>query len=140
MGKKRAFIATAVPFDNEMKERIKKHKNERGMLFDTFEEPIYLNKILKKTNSYDVRIIECLTTWLGNLFYEKLDPNIMSERLIESLNGNEIIVTNEVGMGIVPNNPMTRQYVEELGRLNAKIAALCDEVYFMVSGIALKIK
>jgi adenosylcobinamide kinase/adenosylcobinamide-phosphate guanylyltransferase len=140
LGKKRAFIATAEAIDDEMKKRIKTHKLERGDLFDTFEEPIYLDEILQKTVSYDVRIVECLTTWLGNLIYKNMNVGKMEEKFISSLSGNEIIVTNEVGMGIVPVNAMTRRYVEKLGRLNTRVANLCNEVYFMVSGIAVKIK
>ncbi len=139
-GAKRAFIATAEAIDDEMRRRIEKHKSERADLFDTFEEPIYIDKILMKTSSYDVCVVECMTTWIGNILYRALDLNERVENFIDSLNGNEIIVTNEVGMGIVPVDAMTRRYVEELGRLNARIAKLCDEVYFMVSGIAVKIK
>ncbi len=140
LGRKRAFIATAEAIDDEMKERIERHKSKRKDLFDTFEEPIYIDKILLKTASYDVCVVECLTTWVGNLIYKNMNVSEMAERFMSSLSGNEIIVTNEVGMGIVPVDAMTRRYVEELGRLNAKIAGMANEVYFMVSGIEVKIK
>ncbi len=140
VGNKRAFIATAEPFDDEMTDRIRKHKEERKVLFETFEEPVRLDKILKKTASYDVCIVECLTTWLGNILYRELDPMVMTDGLIKALNGNEIIVTNEVGMGVISADPMTRKYVDDLGRLNSKIAKMADEVYFMVSGIPVKVK
>ncbi len=139
-GKKRAFLATAESFDDEMRSRIDKHKKDRGDLFDTFEEPVNLEKILNKTSEYDVCVIDCMTTWLGNLFYHKIDITSEVGIFLNSLNGNEIIVTNEVGMGIIPIDTMTRKYVEELGRLNSKLASVASEVFLMVAGIAMKIK
>ncbi len=140
MGRKKAFIATAEPIDAEMINRIRNHKMERKDLFDTFEEPLRLDVVLKETASYDVRIIECMTTWMGNVLHYGLDIQETSKKFFDSLIGNEIIVTNEVGMGIVPFDPLTRKYVEELGKLNMKLSDRCDEVYFMVSGIPVKIK
>ncbi len=139
-GEKRAFVATAEPFDGEMADRIKKHKEERKDLFETFEEPVHIDEILAKTATYDVCIVECLTTWLGNVIYRKLDPSVMTDELVGALNGNEIIVTNEVGMGVIPADAVTRKYVDDLGRLNARIAKMADEVYFMVSGIPVRVK
>lgn len=139
-GEKRAFIATAEAIDEEMSSRIAKHKEERGNLFDTYEEPLDIHAILKKTGDYDVVVVECMTTWLENLFHYDRNIDEMVEKFIASINGNEIIVSNEIGMGVIPENPLTRTFVEALGRLNARIAQIADEVYFVVSGIGVKIK
>lgn len=137
---KRAFLATAEPIDDEMRSRIESHKKGRGELFDTFEEPVYLDRALESTKAYDVCVIDCMTTWLGNLIYHDVDIKECIDKFISNLNGNEVIVSNEVGMGIIPADKMTRMYVEHLGRLNQKLSAMADEVFLMVSGIPLKIK
>ncbi|RKX56439.1 MAG: bifunctional adenosylcobinamide kinase/adenosylcobinamide-phosphate guanylyltransferase [Thermotoga sp.] len=140
MGERRAFLATAEPFDEEMKVRIERHKEKRSTSFDTFEEPIYIPNVLNELSNYDVLVIDCMTTWLGNLMHYNINIENMVKKLIDSLNGNEIIVSNEVGMGIIPANATTRKYVEELGKLNSTLAFQANEVYFMVSGIGVKIK
>lgn len=137
---KRAFIATAEPFDDEMKARIEKHKKERDLTFETFEEPIYLSKVLKLTADYEVCVIDCMTTWLGNMIYHGIEIESEIENFILNLNGNEIIVSNEVGMGVISVDKATRSYVENLGRLNQRIARISDEVFFMIAGIPLKVK
>ncbi len=81
-----------------------------------------------------------MTTWLGNLMYYKRDLGAMKDELLTSISGNEIIVTNEVGMGIIPMDASTRSYVEELGRLNAALAQRAEEVVFMVAGLPLTLK
>lgn len=137
---KRAFLATGEGFDDEMKTRIEKHKKERQGLFDTFEEPVRIDEILELTKNYDVCIIDCMTTWIGNLMYHNADVQDRIGRFLSKLNGNEIIVSNEVGMGIIPTERMTREYVEILGKLNQTLAEMADEVYFMIAGIPVKIK
>lgn len=141
--KKKAFIATGVAFDEEMKKRIEKHKQER-VGFDTFEEPVEIYKVIESLNQkYEVAILDCLTTYLGNIFYYEKDIENYTKKLIDSLkrvNYNLIIVTNEVGWGIIPENKLSRKYVDSLGLLNKKVASLSDNVYLMVSGIGVKIK
>ena len=139
--RRRAFIATGVPFDEEMKRRIERHKKERGDDFTTFEEPVKIWEVIREIkSSYDVIVVECLTTWLGNLYHYGIDVGNAISRLIDSLSGKEIIVTNEVGLGVVPADKATRNYVETLAALNARLAAMADEVYFVISGLELKIK
>ncbi len=140
MGRKKAFIATAVAFDEEMNERIVRHRQERDKTFETIEEPIYIEEALRKTSNYDVRLIECMTTWMGNIIHKGLNVNKRVNAFLNELKGNEVIVTNEVGMGIIPMRVETRRYVEALGRLNQKLANIASEVYMMVCGIAVKIK
>jgi adenosylcobinamide kinase (EC 2.7.1.156) len=141
---KRAFLATGVPFDEEMRLRIEKHKAERKELFDTFEEPVNVTEVLKNIdNNYDVILFECLTTYLGNLYYYQLDVQERIDRLVDvlsNMSSNVIVVTNEVGWGIIPENPIARQYAEMLGKTNTRLAKLAKEVYLVVSGIGVRIK
>lgn len=139
-GARRAFIATAEAFDDEMRSRIKHHQEERGNLFETIEEPVEVPSVLRRLSSYDVVLVDCMTTWLGNLMYYKRDLTAMKDGLLTSVSGNEIIVTNEVGMGIIPLEASTRAYVEELGRLNAALAQRAERVVFMVAGLPLIVK
>ncbi|MHB8071760.1 MAG: bifunctional adenosylcobinamide kinase/adenosylcobinamide-phosphate guanylyltransferase [Candidatus Cryosericum sp.] len=139
-GARRAFVATAEAFDDEMRLRIKRHKEERGDLFETIEEPVEIPSVLRRLSSYDVVLVDCMTTWLGNLMYYKRDIGTMKDELLTSISGNEIIVTNEVGMGIIPLEASTRAYVEDLGRLNAALAQRAERVIFMVSGLPLVLK
>ncbi len=142
---KRAFIATGVGFDEEMRERIEKHKKERGEDFVTFEEPLRIHEVISNTKDlFDVIVVDCLATWLGNLFFEykndfeKIEYHV--SLFLENLCGKELIITNEVGLGVIPADPMTRRYVEILGKLNSAIAQRCEEVYLMVCGIGVRIK
>lgn len=141
---KRAFLATGVPFDEEMRLRIEKHKAERKELFDTFEEPVNVTEVLKNIdNNYDVILFECLTTYLGNLYYYQLDVQERIDRLVDvlsNMSSDVIVVTNEVGWGIIPENPTARQYAEMLGKTNTRLAKLAKEVYLVVSGIGVRIK
>ncbi|BBJ27992.1 bifunctional adenosylcobinamide kinase/adenosylcobinamide-phosphate guanylyltransferase [Athalassotoga saccharophila] len=137
---KRAFLATGEGFDDEMRERIERHKRERGDLFDTFEEAIEIDRILDLTKNYDVCVIDCMTTWLGNLLFHNANIEERIRKFMNALNGNEIVISNEVGMGIIPAEKTTRAYVEMLGRLNQNLAKVADEVYLMVAGIPLKVK
>ena len=136
----RAFVATAEPIDEEMQARIERHRRERGDLFETFEEPLELPALLKRLSRYNVVVVDCLTTWLGNLYHHGMDVERYSDELISSLNGNEVIVSNEVGLGVIGADPLTRSYVESLGRLNARLAQVADEVYMMIAGIEMRIK
>jgi len=144
---KRGFIATAIPFDDEMKERIKKHKIERGKKYSTVEEPYDLIKaITKLENNVDVIIFDCISVWLGNLLFKhgETENNFIElnsfYKKIKNLKCDIIIVTNEVGMGIIPENKLARHYRDIAGFVNQKLAKFADEVIFMVSGIPIKIK
>lgn len=142
--RKKAFIATGVPFDEEMKEKIEKHKRERSELFDTFEEPIDVISVLDRIDSeYDVAIFDCLTTYLGNLYHYQLDVESYINSLMRRLNSMKtdiIIVTNEVGLSIVPESKLARSYAETLSRINATLAQMANEVYLMIAGIDIRIK
>jgi adenosylcobinamide kinase/adenosylcobinamide-phosphate guanylyltransferase len=142
---KKAFIATLQPLDEEMKARVQRHKAERSTEWNTFEEPLDLKKLLGQLNDYSVVLIDCLTLWLSNLMLKGRDIDLEIEELISALNSKRenlwvFVVSNEVGMGIVPENKMARQFRDVAGMLNQKMAQIADEVYFLVSGMPLKIK
>ncbi|MCS7233055.1 MAG: bifunctional adenosylcobinamide kinase/adenosylcobinamide-phosphate guanylyltransferase [Synergistetes bacterium] len=142
--KKLAFLATGVPFDEEMKHRIEKHKMERSNLFETFEEPIYVPELLKQISpKYELIIVDCMTTYLANLYHYQLDVESFLNSFFETIKqtvSNLIIVTNEVGLSIIPENKLARNYMEKLADINKRIAHIANEVYFMISGIEVKIK
>ena len=140
----KTFLATARAFDDEMAEKIERHKAERSDDFKTIEEPVEIGKTVSKVNT-PVLIIDCITIWLSNLFFEtdEAQRDLHINEFLKEINGSKmdlIIVTNEVGGGIIPESKVSREYQSELGKLNQKIAKLCEEVYLLVSGVAVKIK
>lgn len=144
---KKLFLATAEALDEEMAQRIENHKKVRGPEWQTVEEPIQIvDKIKENGASEKVILIDCLTLWLYNLLMRwDNDSRILeeTERLIDSLKkspASSILVSNEVGMGIVPADSISRRYRDLLGAMNQKIAARLDTVIFMVSGIPLFLK
>lgn len=140
------FIATSIPFDNEMKLRIKNHKEDRGESFTTVEEPTDLaGAVNSLPDGTKAAVIDCLTIWIGNLMHKNPDRETFTEigaflKALEAPPCDLIIVTNEVGMGIVPDNAMARRFRDIAGNVNQKAAAAANEVIFMVSGIATTIK
>ncbi|KAA0257842.1 bifunctional adenosylcobinamide kinase/adenosylcobinamide-phosphate guanylyltransferase [Deferribacter autotrophicus] len=140
---KRIYLATAEPFDEEMKKKIERHRAERENRFDTIEEPVEIVKVLGSIKDCDVVVLDCLTTWVNNLMYYKRDvDNYFKEltNLLPEISYNLIIITNEVGLGIVPAGQETRRYVNFLGIINQKVAAVANNCILMVSGIPVKIK
>lgn len=137
----RAFVATAQASDDEMAARIRLHREERGDQFTTIEEPIELARVIAEA-SFDVLVIDCLTLWLSNLMFANKIGEI--DALItpsQSAPGTVIFVTNEVGSGIIPtDNALSRDFRDQAGILNQRIAAIAGEVYFMVFGQPLRIK
>jgi adenosylcobinamide kinase/adenosylcobinamide-phosphate guanylyltransferase len=149
----RTFLATCPVLDDEMAKRIAAHRVERAQGgWDTVEEPVRLDAILSKPEGRRVILVECLSLWVNNLLYEasktKADlTEIEVERQCRSFLTAAssyaytlIIVSNEVGMGIVPDNALARQYRDLLGRANQVVAEAARKVIFMVSGIPLNIK
>lgn len=146
---KKAYIATAQALDREMEERIKRHKNERPDDWATLEEPLNIASALgEAVNKYDVVLIDCLTLWMSNLMHAGRDVDAEIDRFVNFLKDPELrpdkyelfLVSNEVGMGIVPENRLSRQFRDFAGVLNQKVAQASDEVYLMAAGIATKIK
>ncbi|MBI4116000.1 MAG: bifunctional adenosylcobinamide kinase/adenosylcobinamide-phosphate guanylyltransferase, partial [Candidatus Omnitrophica bacterium] len=129
--------------DDEMKERIATHRRERGSQFITVEEPIHIARAIQTYSPHsDAILIDCLTFWVNNLLHHLGDNHsLITEeiegflKIIEDRPTSLIIVTNETTMGIVPADPLTRQFTEWQGRLNQEVAKRADEVIFMVSGL-----
>lgn len=149
-GKRLVYIATGEPKDEEMLKRIKKHKQRRkGELcsWKTIEEPVYLVKTLSNIKTkVDTALLDCITLWINNLIELGIkDREIMNEakKLISVINKNKfktIVVSNDVGAGIVPINPLARRYRDLLGTINQLVAKKADIVYQMFSGIPIKLK
>ncbi len=143
----RAFIATALPVDAEMKTRIAAHRAERGSAFRTVEAPYDLAGALKRLPpDTKVAVVDCLTVWLGNLFFkygETLEGAGEIDAFYEALRNPPcalVIVSNEIGLGIVPADGETRRFRDMMGGVNQRVAALADEAVFMISGLPLRLK
>ena len=142
----KTFIATAEPRDSEIRARIKRHQESRGDEYETIEEPRYLDRALKSVTR-GVCVIDCLTGWVGNLMRYRGDPEDESypeiDALIEVLRRppcEVILVTHELGMGMVPGKYSERKYRDVVGRMNQRIAAISQAAYLCVSGLPLKLK
>lgn len=144
---RKAFIATAEPMDDEMRTRIMRHREERGADFVTVEEPVDLaGAVHSIPPDVEVAVIDCLTVWLGNLmhrFGEENEGFAQVDDLLETLRNppcDLIIVTNEVGMGIIPDNRLGRRYRDMAGNLNQRVAGTAGKVVLLVSGIPVVLK
>ncbi len=141
----RAFVATAQPYDDEMRERIAKHQLERADEFATCEEPFDLAGIIQRLEtSHPVIVVDCLTLWLTNLLLHEessMDVRIAAFLAAATASPASIIaVTNEVGCGIVPDNALARKFRDLQGRLNQDAAQVATEVVWMVFGYPMKVK
>jgi len=139
------YIATASAGDSEMSERIKKHKERRGVNWQTIEEEIDISAIIQQqeTSNQKLILVDCLTLWLSNLLHYNLDIGEETQKLLCALKKTTaeiILVSNEVGQGIIPDNVLARKFVDEAGILHQKIAAISDNVIFVTAGIPTKIK
>lgn len=143
-GPKRCYIATAQAFDDEMKHRIAVHQAERGDGWTTLEAPLELTDALAVAGkSGDIVLIDCLTLWLSNLMHHERDIAEETSRLVAALKACPvpvIVVSNEVGLSIVPENPLARAFRDAQGRLNQDIAAAADIVELVAAGLPLKLK
>lgn len=144
---KKIFLATAEPLDKEMRERIRRHQEERGKDWVVIEEPLNLTEALKKeTNRYDVLLLDCITLWLNNLIMNGNGRETILEKLnlfikeCKKSNANIIVITNELGSGIIPMEASARSFRDVAGETNQILAAEFDEVVNMVSGIPVIIK
>jgi adenosylcobinamide kinase/adenosylcobinamide-phosphate guanylyltransferase len=137
------YIATAEALDEEMAQRIAQHRARRGSEWVEREVPLDLAPSLIETDGGGARLVDCLTLWLSNLLHTKRDwPQAISE-LADALSRQRspvVMVTNEVGLGIVPDNALARTYRDAAGIMNQTIAGVADEVEFVVAGLPMKLK
>jgi len=144
---KKLYLATCEALDEEMAQRIEQHKKMRGPEWRTIEEPVEIvDKIRQYGDKVEVILLDCITLWLSNILMKwDSDLRIMDEvdrfvNMIEQSPTTFIIVSNEVGMGIVPAEPLGRRFRDLSGMVNQKIAEVADSVIYMVSGIPLFLK
>lgn len=136
------FIATAQALDDEMSERIARHRAERSAQWITVEEPFQLDAALLQAAAAKVVLIDCLTLFVSNwLLRSENDLQPIVDRMLANLKSQTVIcVSNEVGLGLVPDNPLGRTFRDLLGRVNQQFAAAADEVYLLVAGLPLQLK
>jgi adenosylcobinamide kinase / adenosylcobinamide-phosphate guanylyltransferase len=141
---KRLFVATAEALDDEMTARIARHQADRSAGWRTFEAPLDLAPVIAQAAGRDEFIlIDCLTLWLSNLFHHKRDVEAEIDALCAALRSSHAqiaLVSNEIGLGLVPETPLGRAFRDAQGRLNQKVAAVCDEVEFVAAGLPLRLK
>jgi adenosylcobinamide kinase / adenosylcobinamide-phosphate guanylyltransferase len=149
----RAFIATCPVLDDEMRDRIRRHQEARcGNGWDTIEEALDIRGVIDRAHRYSTLVVDCLTLWINNLLYEARKGGrsisegeiaLICKSLIEACEkhpGIIIFVTNEIGMGIIPENPLSRRYRDLVGRCNQLIAEASARTVLLISGQALEIK
>lgn len=136
------YIATALPLDEEMRDRIARHRADRGEGWVTVECPMDLSQAVAAHGAGPV-LVDCLTLWLTNLMLAGADVAVAADRLLHALDGAAgpvVLVANEVGLGIVPATPLARAFRDEAGRLNQVVAAAADRVDMTVAGIPITVK
>ena len=140
----RTYIATAQAFDDEMRERIAQHQRERDGSWQTIDAPLELAQAIgAHTGPGQAVLVDCLTLWLSNALLAERDLILEADRLIhvvQEASGPLILVSNEVGHGIVPSTPLGRRFRDEQGRLNQRMAAACDAVVFVAAGCPIILK
>ena len=137
------YIATAQAFDTEMRERIATHRNRRSTRWRTVEAPIDLPAAIRDAQQSGPILVDCLTLWLSNLLLAEKDIGRWREELIAAIDGCAVpiaLVSNEVGLSIVPENALARRFRDEAGLLNQHVAAACDTVLFVAAGLPMTLK
>lgn len=138
------YIATAQAFDTEMADRISRHQAQRSERWRTIEAPMALGEAIRQAApAHGALLVDCLTLWLSNVILGGHDPVAASADLLSAITACRcplILVSNEVGMGIVPDNALGRQFRDEAGRLNQAVAAACAEAVLIVAGLPLVLK
>jgi adenosyl cobinamide kinase/adenosyl cobinamide phosphate guanylyltransferase len=135
------FVATGEAGDEEMAARIELHRRERPPAWTTVEEPVELERALAAAPAAATVVVDCLSLWVANVFEHAQAETLAAAAaaVAAARTGLTVAVTNEVGLGIVPDNALARRYRDALGRVNAIWAAAADEAYFVVAGRALRL-
>lgn len=139
------FIATAQALDAEMEQRIARHREERPKNWTTIEEPYHLDEALVNVSDSGVALVDCLTLFVSNwlLREDEHTLNEVTQRFLANVRSRTqtvIVVSNEVGLGLVPETPLGRTFRDLLGRVNQQFAEAADEVYLLVAGLPLRLK
>ncbi len=146
-GGRKIFIATCVPQDDEMAQRVARHQKERSQQWTTVEEPLYLPEIILEHSPHtDVMLIDCLTLWVSNLLMKTTDEKKLEQIVLRFIDAFKkascplVVVSNEVGAGIVPENQLARQFRDLTGWVNQAVAKCASQVVWMVAGIPVVVK
>lgn len=137
-GKQRHYLATSQVFDDEMQDKVRKHVNQRGDGWTTHEAPFDVIPVLDGLTAGDICLLDCATMWLTNHLLQDSDMAAEQDRLfaaIDRCKGHLVIVSNETGQGIVPENRLARQFREAQGRLNIRLARHADLVVQVIVGL-----
>ena len=145
MGNKPVYLATATALDGEMRERVRTHQAQRAGNFTTVEEALDVpSAIVTAAKGHDVILMDCITLWITNMLEANIDVAAAVEELYGVLNDVDtsrvILVSNEVGLGIVPDNPLGRSFRDLAGAAHQRLAEICDDVYFIAAGLPLVMK
>ncbi len=135
------YLATSRVWDAEMAERVQIHQQRRNELWQTIEEPVHIHDLIVQAEQ--PMLVDCLTLWLSNLMEEEADIEAETQRLCTALKAAQsdiVLVSNEVGLGIVPDNALARKFRDHAGRLNQAVAQTADRVLFMAAGLPLTMK
>jgi len=141
--KPRTYLATAMPLDDELNEKIRQHQERRGENWQLLEDPFTDGSVFLKFGKGDIILFECMSTWLGNLIHKKVDLEVHLNNFLSNLaasRANIVIVSVESGSGVIPMDKTTRAFVKELGDLNRKIAEISDLAILITAGLPLAIK
>jgi adenosylcobinamide kinase / adenosylcobinamide-phosphate guanylyltransferase len=146
LGARRVFVATAEALDDEMRRRVDKHQRERAADYQTLEAPRELCAVLRGIQAADVVVVDCLTLWLTNLLLSGLGEQAIEQRIVELVEllserrRHTVLVSNEVGLGIVPDNALARSFRDLSGIAHQRIGTCADEVYAGLFGQLLRLK
>ena len=134
------YLATTEFIDDGMQERIEAHRLQRSAQFETVEEPLKLYEVISKQES--AVLVECLSMWINNMLYHGFGFEEIKKELeaVLVLDKTVVFVLNDVGCGIIPNNALSREFIDISGKLSQLIASSCDEVYHTIAGISTRIK
>jgi len=144
-GERPAYLATAEALDAEMRDRVQSHQQQRAQAFATIEEPLRLSAaIASAAKVHDVILVDCLTLWITNLIVANENVAAAVDELLATLaattSARVILVSNEVGLGIVPDNAMARMFRDLAGSAHQRLAEICDDAYFVVAGLPMVLK
>lgn len=145
LGARRCFIATAQAFDGEMRARIDRHRIERGADWETIEEPLALEEAIERAPADAVLLIDCLTLWLSNLLCADVSHDEIMARVeavaetAAARRAPTLVVTNEVGLGLVPDNPLGRAFRDITGLAHQRLADVADEIYAALMGVVVRL-
>lgn len=137
------YIATAESFDGEMDERIRLHRERRDERWQTVDAPLDLARTLREVPDDRPVLVDCLTLWLSNHLLAEHDLDAVSTELVDVMReprGPWVVVSNEVGLGIVPDNALARRFRDAAGRLNQRVAAIADHAVFIAAGLPIRLK